>query len=132
MDTIMAFISANKMMVVATVAFFVVYAAKRFIAYKAADPEVNVYDTLKPGSELMFELAFRAVEAYALKNPISPVAKLTMFINRIEEFEREWDVDRVKAIQKFIAFYLSMKQKVESTSANPLESAIDKDSVAVE
>lgn len=124
------FVSENQLLLTAAL-LIGAYFLKRFIDYKAADPVVNIYDTLKPGSDALYSLVHKAIEKRALLNPMSSEAKLMEYMEQLQKFEAAWKADRLKAVQQLMAWYLSIKAK--DVAANPSTTPpLTADSVAVE
>lgn len=112
------FITANQMLI-GLVILIGSYFLKRFIDHKAADPAVNIYDTLKPGSDAFYGLVHKAIEYKAKLNPMSSAAKLEEYLKQIQKFEALFKTDKLKAVQEFLAWYFSIKAKLDTISANP-------------
>jgi len=112
------FITANQMLI-GLVLLIGGYFLKRFVDHKAADPKVDIYDTLKPGSDAFYELVHSGVDYRAKLNPMSSAAKLEEYLKQIQKFESAFRTDKLKAVQEFLAWYFSIKAKLDTMSANP-------------
>lgn len=125
------FITSNQMLI-GLVLLIGGYFLKRFIDHKAADPRVDIYDTLKPGSDAFYKLIHSGVEYRAKLNPMSSAAKLEDYLAQIQKFEKLFATDKLRAIQELLAWYFSIKNKIESISANPSTPELTKDTPAQE
>lgn len=112
------FVTANQFLI-GLVLLLGSYFLKRFIDHKAADPAINIYDSIKPGSDAFYAMVHKAIDYKAKLNPMGSAAKLEEYLAKIQEFEAMFKIDKLKAIQSLIAWYLSIKGKVEKISANP-------------
>lgn len=126
------FITANQFLILALM-FFGAYFLNKWIDYKArVNPEFDIYDKLRPGSAAVFDLVQKAVD-YGFGKGVPSAVKLKEYMKQIEKFELLFKTDKLRAIKELMAFYLSMKAKVEKTSANPSVSPmITESSVAEE
>jgi hypothetical protein len=123
------FVSENQLLLT-TALLIASYFLKRFIDHKAADPAVNIYDTIKPGSDALYSLVHKAIEKRAVLNPMSSEAKLMEYMEQVQKFEQAWKSDRLQAVQQLMAWYLSIKAK--DVAANPSEPPLTADSVAID
>ncbi len=114
------FISTNQVFLTAALLIFA-YFLKRYIDYQAATPEVDIWDTIKPGSDAFYRLAQKGVDYLGESKGLDAAQKLKEYLRVIEEFETNWKSDKFEAIKKLAAWYLSMeaKKKVENVAANP-------------
>ena len=116
LQIISEFISNNQILLT-TALLIVSYFLKRLIDYKAAAPQQDMWDTIKPGSDALYALAHRGVEYLGKSKGMDKAAKLLEYLKVIEQFERDWQSDRIAAVKKLAAWYLSMQNK--PISANP-------------
>lgn len=110
------FVSENQILLT-TVLLIASYFLKRFIDHKAAAPQQDMWDTIKPGSDALYALAHKGVEYLGKSKGLDKAAKLLEYLKIIEQFERDWQSDRIAAVKKLAAWYLSMQNK--PISANP-------------
>lgn len=126
-EQISNFLSTNQILLT-TALLIVSYFLKRLIDYKAANPQQDIWDTIKPGSDGLYALAHKGVEYLGKSKGLDKAAKLLEYLKIVEQFERDWSSDKVNAVRKLAAWYLSMENK-EALSANP---SISPDDPAVE
>ena len=110
------FLSANQVFLT-TALLIAAYFLKRLIDHKAAAPQQDIWDTIKPGSDGLYSLAHKGVEYLGKSKGLDKAAKLLEYLRIIEQFERDWQSDRIAAVKKLAAWYLSMQNK--PISANP-------------
>ena len=110
------FVSDNQMLLTATL-LIASYFLKRLVDHKAAAPQQDMWDTIKPGSDALYALAHKGVEYLGKSKGLDKAAKLLEYLKIIEQFERDWQSDRIVAVKKLAAWYLSMQNK--PISANP-------------
>ena len=110
------FLSNNQMLLTATL-LIASYFLKRLVDHYAARPQQDIWDTIKPGSDSLYSLAHRGVELLGKSKGLDKAAKLLEYLRIIEQFERDWQSDRIAAVKKLAAWYLSMQNK--PISANP-------------
>ena len=124
------FVSENQILLT-TALLIGAYFLKRFIDRKAAAPQQDMWDTIKPGSDALYALAHKGVEYAATSKGMDSAKKLLAYAERLAEFERMWQTDKARAVQELAAWYLSMQAK--QVTANPsTEPAITADSPARE
>ena len=110
------FVSENQILLTTTL-LIAGYFLKRLIDYKAAAPQQDMWDTIKPGSDALYALAHKGVEYLGKSKGLDHSQKLLEYLKIIEQFERDWQSDRIAAVKKLAAWYLSMQNK--PISANP-------------
>ena len=110
------FVSENQMLLT-TALLIGAYFLKRLVDHYAARPQVDTWDSIKPGSDALYALAHKGVEYLGKSKGLDKAAKLLEYLKIIEQFERDWQVDRIAAVKKLAAWYLSMQNK--PISANP-------------
>ena len=120
------FISNNQLFLTALL-FCGSYFLKRLVDYFAARPQVDAWDSIKPGTDALYSLVHRGVEYLAASKKLDSAAKLIEYMRQIEQFEKLWQSDKAEAIKQLAAWYLSVKAK--GISANP---SIGPDDPAVE
>lgn len=108
---------SNNQILLTTALLIGAYFLKRFIDHKAANPAQDMWDTIKPGSDALYALAHRGVEYLGKSKGLDKAEKLLEYLKIIEQFERDWQSDRIAAVKKLAAWYLSMQNK--PISANP-------------
>lgn len=123
------FVSENQILLT-TALLIGAYFLKRFIDHKAAAPQQDIWDSIKPGSDALYALAHRGVEYLGKSKGLDKAAKLLEYLKIIEQFERDWQTDRIAAVKRLAAWYLSMQGK--QVAANPSTEPLTADSVAVE
>ena len=124
------FISENQMLLTATL-LIASYFLKRLVDHYAARPQVDAWDTIKPGSDALYALVHKGVEYAANAKGLDSAKKLLAYAEKVAEFERMWSTNKARAVQELAAWYLSMKAK--QVTANPsTEPAITADSPAQE
>jgi len=116
LNTISAFLQANQLLLISAL-FIFSYFAKRLIDYKAAQPQHDMWDRVKPGSDLLYSLVHRGVEYLAKSKGLDSATKLLEYAKQLEKFEGSWRLDKQKAIKELSAWFLSMEAK--AISANP-------------
>ena len=110
------FLSNNQMLLM-TALLIGAYFLKRFIDYKAAAPQQDIWDTIKPGSDALYALVHKGVEYAANAKGMDSAKKLLAYAEKLAEFERMWQTDKARAVQELAAWYLSMQAK--QVTANP-------------
>ena len=115
-EQISNFLSTNQILLT-TALLIGAYFLKRFIDRKAAAPQQDMWDTIKPGSDALYALAHKGVEYLGKSKGLDKAEKLLEYLKVIEQFERDWQSDRIAAVKKLAAWYLSMEAK--NVSANP-------------
>ena len=110
------FVSDNQMLLTAAL-LIASYFLKRLVDHYAARPQADMWDSIKPGSDALYSLAHRGVEYLGKSKGLDKAAKLLEYLKIIEQFERDWQSDRIAAVKKLAAWYLSMEAK--NVSANP-------------
>ena len=110
------FVSENQMLLTAAL-LIASYFLKRLVDHYAARPQADMWDSIKPGSDALYALAHKGVEYLGKSKGLDKAAKLLEYLKIIEQFERDWQVDRIAAVKKLAAWYLSMQNK--PISANP-------------
>ena len=106
------------------------YFLKRLVDHYAARPQVDAWDSIKPGTDALYSLVHRGVEYAATSKGMDSAKKLLVYAERVAEFERMWSTNKARAIQELAAWFLSMKAK--DITANPSTPPLTADSVAVE
>ena len=110
------FVSENQMLLTAAL-LIASYFLKRLIDYKAAAPQQDMWDSIKPGSDALYALAHKGVEYLGKSKGLDKAAKLLEYLKIIEQFEKLWQSDKTEAVKQLAAWYLSMQNK--PISANP-------------
>jgi len=123
------FLQANQALLI-SVLFVGAYFAKRLVDYKAANPAQNIWDDIKPGSDALYSLVHRGVEYLAKSKGLDAAAKLLVYQERLEQFEKLWNSNKRKAIEELAAWFLSMKAK--DIAANPSTALLTADTPAAE
>ncbi len=108
---------SNNQILLATALLIGAYFLKRFIDHKAAAPQQDIWDTIKPGSDALYALAHRGVEYLGKSKGLDKAAKLLEYLRVIEQFEARWNTDKLAAVRELAAWSLSMQGK--QISANP-------------
>jgi hypothetical protein len=121
---------SNNQILLTTALLIGAYFLKRLIDAKAANPQQDIWDSIKPGSDALYALAHRGVEYLGKSKGLDKAAKLLEYLKIIEQFERDWQTDRIAAVKRLAAWYLSMQGK--QVAANPSTEPLTADSVAVE
>ena len=121
---------SNNQILLTTALLIGAYFLKRFIDAKAANPQQDIWDTVKPGSDALYALAHKGVEYLGKSKGMDKAAKLLEYLKVIEQFERRWQTDKLAAIRELAAWYLSMQGK--QIAPNPSTEPLTADSVAVE
>ena len=120
------FLSDNQILLT-TALLIGAYFLKRLIDHKAANPQQDIWDSIKPGSDALYALAHKGVEYLGKSKGLDKAQKLLEYLKIIEQFERDWQSDRIAAVKRLAAWYLSMQGK--QITANP---SIGPDDRAVE
>jgi len=110
------FISENQILLT-TALLIASYFLKRLIDYKAAAPQQDMWDSIKPGSDALYALVHKGVEYAANAKGMDSAKKLLAYAEKLAEFERLWNTDKARAVQELAAWYLSMQAK--QVTANP-------------
>ena len=129
LNLIFQFVSDNQILLT-TALLIASYFLKRFIDHKAAAPQQDIWDTIKPGSDALYALAHKGVEYLGKSKGLDKAQKLLEYLKIIEQFERDWQSDRIAAVKRLAAWYLSMEAK--QIAPNPSTEPLTADSVAVE
>ena len=108
---------SNNQMLLTTALLIGAYFLKPLVDHKAAAPQQDMWDTIKPGSDALYALAHKGVELLGKSKGMDKAEKLLEYLKVIEQFERDWQSDRIAAVKKLAAWYLSMQNK--PISANP-------------
>ena len=124
------FVSENQMLLT-TALLIGAYFLKPLVDRKAAAPQQDMWDTIKPGTDALYALVHKGVEYAANAKGMDSAKKLLAYAEKLAEFERMWQTDKARAVQELAAWYLSMQAK--QVTANPsTEPAITADSPARE
>jgi hypothetical protein len=123
------FVSENQILLT-TALLIGAYFLKRLIDAKAANPQQDIWDDLKPASDKLYQIAHKGVELLGKSKGLDKAAKLLEYLKVIEQFERHWQTDKLAAVRELAAWYLSMQGK--QAAANPSTEPLTADSVAVE
>ena len=124
------FVSENQMLLTATL-LIASYFLKPLVDRKAAAPQADMWDSIKPGTDALYALVHKGVEYAANAKGMDSAKKLLAYAEKLAEFERMWQTDKARAVQELAAWYLSMQAK--QVTANPsTEPAITADSPARE
>ena len=125
------FISENQMLLT-TALLIASYFLKRLIDYKAASPQQDMWDTIKPGSDALYALAHKGVDLLGKAKGLDKAQKLLEYLKVIEQFERRWQTDKLAAVRELAAWYLSMQGKQVAANPSGLPVVFDPDAPAVE
>lgn len=120
MKEILSFITANQNLIIV---FLVVgaFCFKTLVEYMAhKNPKIDGWDKIEPYSNKAYDIIHKGIEHWGTALNKSSLEKADEYIKKLKQFEADWNGDRLKAISNLIGWYLSMKQKVEKISANPL------------
>jgi hypothetical protein len=111
------FITNNQnLLIVAILAL--VYILNKLIDYKAkSNPEHDRWDDWQPTSQAVTDMVFKGAEMWGKLKLQGGDAKLVEYLRVLREFEANWSVNRIEAIQKLIAWYSAIK--IKAVSANP-------------
>jgi hypothetical protein len=109
-NTISDFLQANQALLI-SVLFIGAYFLKRLVDYKAAQPQHDIWDEVKPGSDALYALIHKGVEYYAKSKGLASAGKLLEYAKIADQFDANWKVDRNKAVRELAAWFLSMKAK---------------------
>lgn len=124
MSEILGWITANQaLLIVAIVAVTIL--AYKYIDYRAkSDPAFDKWDEWAPTSKQVAEMIFNGAEWWGKVQSKAGDEKLEFYLKKLKEFEAEFSRDKLSAIQKLIAWYLSMRKKVPapnpSTEVRPI------------
>ena len=121
---------SNNQVLLTTALLIGAYFLKRFIDAKAANPQQDIWDSIKPASDGLYQIAHKGVELLGKSKGLDKAQKLLEYLKIIEQFERRWQADKLAAIRELAAWYLSMQGK--QITANPSTEPLTADSVAVE
>jgi hypothetical protein len=121
---------SNNQILLTTALLIGAYFLKRLIDAKAANPQQDIWDDLKPASDKLYQIAHKGVELLGKSKGLDKAAKLLEYLKVIEQFERHWQTDKLAAVRELAAWYLSMQGK--QAAANPSTEPLTADSVAVE
>jgi hypothetical protein len=121
---------SNNQILLTTALLIGAYFLKRLIDAKAANPQQDIWDDLKPASDKLYQIAHKGVELLGKSKGLDKAAKLLEYLKVIEQFERHWQTDKLAAVRELAAWYLSMHGK--QAAANPSTEPLTADSVAVE
>jgi hypothetical protein len=116
LDHISNFITNNQFFLTALL-FVGSYFLKRLVDHFAARPQVDAWDSIKPGTDALYSLVHRGVEYLATAKKLDSATKLIEYMRQIEQFEKLWQSDKTEAVKQLAAWYLSMQNK--PISANP-------------
>jgi hypothetical protein len=124
-----SFLSNNQILLTTALLIFA-YFLKRFIDAKAANPQQDIWDDLKPASDKLYQIAHKGVELLGKSKGLDKAQKLLEYLKVIEQFERRWQTDKLAAVRELAAWYLSMQGK--QVAANPSTEPLTADSVAID
>ena len=120
----------NNQILLTTALLIGAYFLKRLIDHKAANPQQDIWDSIKPASDGLYQIAHKGVEYLGKSKGLDKAAKLLEYLKIIEQFERRWQTDKLAAIRELAAWYLSMQGK--QIAPNPSTPPLTEHSVAVE
>ena len=123
------FVSENQILLT-TALLIGAYFLKRFVDAKAANPAQDIWDSIKPASDGLYQIAHKGVEYLGKSKGLDKAQKLLEYLKIIEQFESRWHTDRLAAVRELAAWYLSMQGK--QIAPNPSTEPLTADSVAVE
>lgn len=109
-NEVLEFITANQHLLIVW-SLLLAYGLHRLITYMADKPKEDFWDDVRPYSDALYKLVHEGIEAYTKSNPMSSEAKAQTFLLKLQEFEKAWAKDKIKAIKELAAWYLSMKEK---------------------
>lgn len=121
---------SNNQILLTTALLIGAYFLKRLIDAKAANPQQDIWDSIKPGSDALYALAHKGVELLGKSKGLDKAQKLLEYLKVIEQFERRWQTDKLAAVRELAAWYLSMQGK--QVAANPSTEPLTADSVAID
>jgi hypothetical protein len=121
---------SNNQILLTTALLIGAYFLKRFVDYKAANPQQDIWDSIKPASDKLYQIAHKGVELLGKSKGLDKAQKLLEYLKVIEQFERRWQTDKLAAIRELAAWYLSMEAK--QITANPSTEPLTADSVAID
>ena len=121
---------SNNQLFLTTALLIGAYFLKRFIDAKAANPQQDIWDSIKPASDGLYQIAHKGVELLGKAKGLDKAQKLLEYLKVIEQFERRWQTDKLAAVRELAAWYLSMQEK--QIAPNPSTEPLTADSVAVE
>lgn len=117
MTELLNWITGNQnLLIVFVVGFF--YTINKFIDYKAkSHPAIDSWDHWQPTSAHVANLVFQGAEWWGSLKAKGGDEKLQEYLRLLQEFEKNFKADKVQAVQKLLAWYLSLKAK--APAANP-------------
>ena len=108
---------SNNQMLLTTALLIGAYFLKPLVDRKAAAPQQDMWDSIKPGTDALYALVHKGVEYAANAKGMDSAKKLLAYAEKLAEFERMWQTDKARAVQELAAWYLSMQAK--QVTANP-------------
>lgn len=123
---------SNNQILLTTALLIGAYFLKRFIDAKAANPAQDIWDSIKPASDGLYQIAHKGVELLGKAKGLDKAQKLLEYLKIIEQFERRWQTDKLAAIRELAAWYLSMQGKQIAPNPSELPVVFDPDAPAVE
>jgi hypothetical protein len=131
MSEILNWITSNQaLLIVAIVAFAVV--ANKFIGYKAkSNPAHDRWDDWAPTSQRVTNMIFQGAKWWGDLKAKSGDAKLQHYLQKLDEYQKDYQEDKLRAMQKLIAWYLDRKEKVPTASPSTDPRQIGQDDPAV-
>lgn len=125
------FLSANQVFLT-TALLIGAYFLKRLVDYKAANPQQDIWDSIKPASDGLYQIAHRGVDLLGKSKGLDKAQKLREYLKVIEQFERRWQTDKLAAVRELAAWYLSMQGKQVAANPSSLPVVFDPNAPAVE
>ena len=121
---------SNNQLFLTTALLIGAYFLKRFIDAKAANPAQDIWDSIKPASDGLYQIAHKGVEYLGKSKGLDKAQKLLEYLKVIEAFEKRWQTDKLAAVRELAAWYLSMQGK--QIAPNPSTEPLTADSVAID
>lgn len=118
MTEIMNWITANQTLLIVAIVGFV-FLINKIINYKAtSNPAIDRWDRWQPTSTHVANLVFQGAEWWGAIKRKSGDEKLQEYLKQLQAFETDFKTDKLQAVQKLIAWYLSLRSK--APAPNPL------------
>ena len=116
MTEVLNFITENQTLLIVAICALT-YVINAVISYKAKKEPNSDWAKWQPTSEYVSQLVFQGAEWYGQYNKKSGDEKLDVYLKQLKAFEANYKKDKIEAVQRLLAWYLSQKDHI---SPNPI------------
>lgn len=125
MENVISFITNNQALLI-TLVLCLTYIINKIVNYLAEKPKEDIWDKIKPYSNVACSLVFDGVEYLAKSKKMTSAMKSMEYANVLKKFADNWSTNKATALAELYAWYESNKKKSSDSEE------ITADSVAVE